>query len=189
MSDREQGDRQRTGESSGHRPLSSGDLTSSWALDEFFESLGTVMRLPPKPKDAAPESRQAAIAVGGRRARLLMTAAVGLLALVAFQGPLRHLLAREARVPAAWFGTWRTDAPRYADRAFVISEDTIRLQLGPGVLQSFPILGGRWAGEAGARNFIIQYQDASGPLELALHENPDSSLSLASLPTVSWRRE
>lgn len=189
MSDREQDDWRRTGESPEHRPLSSGDLTNSWALDEFFESLGTVMRLPPKAKDAAPESRQAAIAVGGRRARLLTTAALGLLALVALQGPLRHLLARETRVPAAWFGTWHTDAPRYADRAFVITEDTVRLQLGPGVTQSFPILGGRWAGEVGARNFIIKYQDASGILELALHENPDSSLSLASLPTVSWRRE
>jgi len=195
MADPGQNDRQRAGDelnappSANHRSLASGDLASTWALDEFFEALGPVMRLPPKQKEPRPVEKRAEVAKGGRRPGVLISAAVTLLVVAAFQAPLLRLLSRDIPVPDEFLGSWSSASPRYLDRGFAITGDTLRLQLGPGKIASYPITGVRRVGTPDSARFTIRYRDGSSAQEMGLRMDQGVGLRLVNLPTVVWRKE
>ncbi len=172
-----------------HRSLASGELDNAWELDEFFQALGPVMRLPPKDKDPGPADRRAKVDTGPRRSRTLIFAAVSLLMAAAFQAPLLRLLTRDGPVPDEFLGAWETSSPRYAQRGFAITGDSLQLHLGARGLASYPITGVRTKRTADATLYVLHYKDGSSPLELGLRMDSDSTLRLANLPSVLWRKE
>jgi hypothetical protein len=119
----------------------------------------------------------------------LISTAVVLLVVGAFQAPLLHLLSRNIPVPDEVLGTWSSASPRYADRGFAITVDTLLLQLGPGKSASYPITEVRSVGSADSARFTIRYRDGSSLLEMGLRVDEDAGLRLANLPTVVWRKD
>jgi hypothetical protein len=172
-----------------HRPLASGELANTWALPDFFEALGPVMRLPPKEKEPEPVKMRAEVAKRDRRPRVLIFAAVLLLVMAAVQAPLLRLLSRNIPVPDEVLGTWSSASQRYADRGFAITVDTLLLQLGPGKSASYPITEVRRIGSTDSARFTIRYRDGSSLLEMELRVDEDAGLQLANLPTVIWRKD
>jgi hypothetical protein len=171
-----------------HRSLASGDLDSAWELDEFFQALGPVMRLPPKEKEPKPAERRAKVPTGRRRPRVLILTAVTLLMVGAFQAPLVGLLTRDGPVPDEFLGTWETSSQRYAERGFTITSDSLRLHLGPRGVASYPITGVRAKRTADSVLYTFHYRDGSSTLEMGLRMDPDSALRLGNLPAVLWRK-
>ncbi len=172
-----------------HRSLASGDLANAMKLDEFFDGLGTVMRLSPKEEEPKPVETRAEIEKRDRRPRALISAAVVLLLIAAFQAPLLRLLSKDSPVPDEVLGTWSSASPRYADRGFAITVDSLRLQLGPGKSATYPISGVRRAGSADSARFMISYRDGPSLLEMALRADGEGRLRLANLPAVTWQRD
>lgn len=173
-----------------HRALASGELATAWELDEFFQALGPVLRLPPKEAEPKPvKEKQAAIAKSVRRRRLLIRAAATVLTIAVFQAPLLRLLTPDLPVPDEFLGAWRTSSPQYADRGFALTGDTLRLQLGPGRTASYPITGVRRLGTADSASFMIAYLDDSSPLEMGLRMDEDVGVRLVNLPGIVWHKE
>jgi len=194
MADQDRNDWQRAGDEiiappAPHRSLASGDLANPMELDEFFEALGPVMRLAPKEEEPKPVETRAEVAKRDRRPRALVAAAVLLLLGAAFQAPLLRLLSRDISVPDEVLGTWSSSSPRYADRGFAITVDTLRLQLGPGRSKSYPITGVRRASATDSARFTITYRDGPSLLEMPLRVDEEAHLHLANLPAVSWQRD
>lgn len=172
-----------------HRSLASGDLDSAWELDEFFQALGPVMGLPPKEKEPRPTQKRAKAATGVRRPRALIATAVTLLMVAAFHAPLIRLLMRNGPVPGEFLGVWRTTSPRYAERGFTITSDSLLLYLGPRGLASYPITGVRTKRTADSLLYTVHYLDGTSTLELGLRMDTDSTVRVANLPAVLWRKE
>ncbi len=194
MADPNQNDWQRAGDElsappAPHKSLASGDLASAMELDQFFQALGTVMRLAPKEEEPKPVEARAEVAKRERRPQALLVVAVLLLLAAAFQAPLLRLLSKDIPVPDEVLGSWSSASPRYADRGFAITVDTLRLQLGPGKSAAYPITGVRRAGTADSARFTISYRDGSSLLEMALRVDEEAGLRLANLPAVAWRRD
>jgi hypothetical protein len=171
-----------------YRSLASGDLKSPWQLGEFFDALGSVMRLPPKAPRPTAVEKPVAPATARRRSRLLIPVAVGLLAIAVLQRPLLRLISSDLPVPEELLGNWITDSPRYADRGFVITRDSLRLQLGPQLSATYPITRVRRAGTADSTRYTISYRQGDTEVEMGLSVDPDVGLRVANLPSVTWRR-
>lgn len=173
-----------------HRPLASGDLATSWELDEFFEALGPVMRLPPKEdtKRAEPVKATEKKPKRADRSRKLVLTAVLLLTLAAFQAPIVRAISRDRPVPDDFIGTWETTSRRYADRGFTITSDTLRLRLGLRRVAVYPISGVRITETGDSVVYAVRYKDGTATLEMDLRMDIDSTLRLANLPGVFWRK-
>jgi hypothetical protein len=183
-----QGDGQSESVTGSYRSLASGDLKNTWQLGEFFDALGSVMRLPPKAPRSAAAATPVVSARAAHRSRFLIPAAVALLAIAVLQRPLLHLLSPDVPVPEGLLGSWITDAPRYADRGFVITSDSLRLQLGPQLSATYPITRVRRAGTADSARYTISYRQGDTEVEMGLSVDPELGLRVANLPSVTWRR-
>jgi hypothetical protein len=124
-----------------------------------------------------------------RRSSRLPLITVGLLALAVAQALVADLLDSTGPVPREFVGAWSTTAIPYADRGFVITSDSLWLRLGPEVSIAYPIAGVRKSRTADAVQYTFLYGDGSALLEMGLRMNPDSTVHLASLPSVRWRKE
>lgn len=174
---------------SGHRPLASGELSTAWELGEFFEALGPVMRLPPKDDEhSAAPARSTKTAPAKRRPYMLTIVAVVVLATAAFQGPLMRALFQDTAVPDEFLGRWETTAPRYADRGFTLTRDTLLLRLGSHGRASYPVSGVRVTESGDSVLYTVHYKDGSATLEMGLRMEADSTLRLANLPGVFWKK-
>lgn len=171
-------------EPSVHRPLSSGDLASVWEMDEFFEALGPVMRLPPK-EDEPPAPIAAR---GGRQPRFLVMLAVAMMLGAAAWGLFQALVSRSERLPAELVGKWRTTSRAYAGRMFEITGDTLRLQLGADSVVSHPIVGVHSKKQDGVTWYAITYGAGADLSDIALGLDPDSTIHIVHQPAVSWRK-
>lgn len=183
-----QGDGPSESVTGGYRSLASGDLKSTWQLGEFFDALGSVMRLPPKLQHRAVAAVPVAPAATGRRSRFLIPVAAGLLAIAVLQRPLLRLLSSDVPVPEGLLGSWTTDSPRYADRGFFITSDSLRLQLGPQLSATYPITRVRRSGPADSAGYTITYRQGDTEVEMGLRVDPEAGLRIANLPAVAWRR-
>jgi hypothetical protein len=173
----------------GHRALASGELSTAWELDEFFQALGTVLRLPPK--STGPAGEHEVVPKGARSPRRpmkLVLAALGLLALAAGHEPLLRLLTHDRRVPDAFYGRWETRAEKYAGRGFIMSGDSLRLEQGAGRMAVYPIDGVLRNAVADTVWYTVRYRDGASLLEMGLRLETDSTLRLANLPSVLWSR-
>ncbi len=95
-----------------------------------------------------------------------------------------------AAPPEELVGTWDTENPRYADRAFVIGYDHVELHLGEeGGIRSHPILSIRGLQGPDAWTYEIDYGSADGERTLAVHLHQDGVLRLRNPADVVWRRK
>jgi hypothetical protein len=171
-----------------YRSLASGELSSSWELGEFFQALGPLMQLPPRGKGRKGVG-PSALGPKSPPRRGILVAAVLLLAAVMLQAPLLLMLNHEEAVREEVLGAWRTRDPRYAERGFVITRDSLCLIQGAATSSSYPVTGMRSTRAADSVVYIIHYRDGGLPLELGLHVAPDSTVLVANLPGVVWRKE
>jgi hypothetical protein len=167
-----------------HRPLSSGDLANSWGLDEFFEALGPVMRLPPK-EDEAPV---AAPSKKSRKPQFLVTLALIMLLGATGWSLIQMVMSRSERLPLAFTGKWTTANHAYADRMFEITGDTFRLQLATDSIASYPIIGVHSREQDGVRWYTIAYGTRADRSEIVLGLDPDSTMHIAHQPAIAWRK-
>ena len=124
------------------------------------------------------------------RARVTRLAVATTAAVVAFVC-VRALTREDVTLPApppAILGTWVTDDPRYAERAFVVRPDTIELYVGRGQALRHEILTIR---ESRAASFIvyeITYATTDGDTVLELLFYPDGFVRLEHPIEVRWVR-
>jgi hypothetical protein len=149
---------------------------------EFREILAA---LEPPPAGAQVEVRSSA----WRSRLLIIIAALGLVVLGLAQSPLLRLHPRDVPVPEEFLGSWATTSPRYLDRGFLITRDSLWLRLGPGESTAYPILGVRSSGPAVLKSYLFRYRDSSSTLELALRMHQDTTIHIANLPSVLWKKE
>jgi hypothetical protein len=116
-------------------------------------------------------------------------ALVGVLLLAIVRAPLGTPATPHEPVPEEFLGTWATTFARYADRGFVITSDTLWLRLGEGGSVAYPIEGVERNRNADSSLFTFNYRDGASSLQLRLRMNRDTTVHLANLPTVDWKKE
>jgi hypothetical protein len=141
------------------------------------------------PEEGAGQATAAKKQTGPRRSWLLLIALVGVLLLVIVRTPLGSPDPTYEPVPEAFLGTWTSAAERYADRGFVITSDTLWLRLGEEQSIAYPILGVNRNRNADSSLFTFHYRDGASSLQLGLRMSRDSTVHLANLPTVDWKKE
>jgi hypothetical protein len=171
---------------SGPEPQQSGDDRSAASQRELIAALDEVTRL--LPAEGAAQAQPAGNAAGSRQ-WLLLAALLGTLVLAIVHSPLGAPAPTHEPVPQQFLGTWTTTSVRYADRGFVITSDTLRLRLGEGESIAYPIVGVERNRKADSSLFTFHYRDGASSLQLGLRMNRDTSLHLANLPTVDWKKE
>ena len=161
-------------------PRVEGQLVHSREFVEFLAELGPLMRSSAEPPH---EDRRK------RRSFRLGLAAVLVLLLALARDPLWSWWSAYGPVPEELLGGWSTDSPRFADRGFVVTPDSLRLQLGADDTVGYSIVGVRRGGKADERFFTLRYYDGDQSLQMALRMERDSTVSLVNLPNVSWRKK
>ena len=157
-----------------------GQLVHSREFVEFLADLGPMMQSSAEPPK---ENRRK------RRSYRLGFAAVLVLLMVAARDPLWSWWSAYGSVPEELLGGWSTDSPRFADRGFVVTPDSLRLQLGADDTVTYSIVGVRRGGKADESLFTLRYYDGDQNLQMALKMDGDSTVSLVNLPHVSWRKK
>ena len=137
-----------------------------------------------RPADAA--SRSASSGAAGRRALLLAGGVVLLWGVIV---GIWWWNQRSIPIPPALIGTWTTADPRYADRAFGISDSSITLHVGGGTQVTHAIRRVRGRTDAGIRIFEIEYDDPDGALTVVLSwDSVEGALRLENPAELVWRR-
>ena len=128
----------------------------------------------------------------GRRRQIRLQAAlavtVGLVAVLVLRGLWEGDTSILPGPPVGILGTWVTDDPRYADRAFIISSETFELQLGDGLTSLGEIQTIRGVPMDEGWEYEINYASADGDQLFNFVVHPDGELRLRNPPDVVWRR-
>ena len=91
-------------------------------------------------------------------------------------------------LPPSLLGTWVTDHERYADRAFVISQDDLELHVGDGIVTYHTILSVREVVGADHWAYEISYSAPDGPAVMEVFLHADGILRLKNPNDVAWTR-
>ncbi len=150
--------------------------------------------LPRERRRRGPE-RRADLRRAGARFKAAVLVAVVAIAVLALEiavnrGPPGGEYTVLAAPPEELVGTWDTENPRYADRAFVIGHDHIELHLGEeGGIRSHQILSIRGVEGSDSWAYEIDYLTPEGERTLGVHLHPDGVLRLRNPPDMVWRRK
>ncbi|MDH3733714.1 MAG: hypothetical protein OEU54_09280 [Gemmatimonadota bacterium] len=94
-------------------------------------------------------------------------------------------------MPTELLGTWRTDAPHYADRGFTITPSTLTLHTGPKNSTLHPIIRTE-RDDDGDPIYTIVYGDQDQELHFSIIEGPDDGagrwVHFPNQPTIRWRK-
>jgi hypothetical protein len=156
-----------------------GHVVHSREFVELLTELGPMMRSSAEPA----EGRR-----GGRRSSSLLLVAVLVLLIAVARDPLWSWWSHYGPVPHELLGGWSTRSPRFAERGFVVTPDTLRLQLGAGKTVAYPIVGVR-RGNPDERLFTFRYRDGDQDLQMGVRMESDSTIHLVNVPDVSWGKE
>jgi hypothetical protein len=155
-----------------------GQLVHSREFVEFMAELGPMMR-----------SAEPAKGPGASRSSRLVLAAVLVLLLAVARDPLWSWWSAYGSVPRELLGGWSTSSPRFADRGFEVTPDTLRLQLGGGETVAYRIVGVHRGGNPEESVFTFRYRDEEQDLKMGLRIGRDSTVYLVNVPNVPWRKE
>ena len=162
-----------------HRPVAVGGLVHS---REFLELLAGLRPLIRQPSAPATKSRGK-----HRSSRLLIAALLVLLSALGW-GPAWSWWSAHGSTPGELVGTWTTTSARFADRGFVVTTDSLRLFLGPERSSTYQIAGVGKRSRPGWTLYTFHYRDGGSPLELKLWMGTDSTVHIANLPGVVWKK-
>jgi hypothetical protein len=168
-----------------HPAAGGGELVHSRELLDFLATLGLMMRSSEK---AAP-ARERPVPPARRRSLLPVIAAAAVLLFALVRAPLWRSWSQHGSVPEQFLGSWATTAAPYADRGFVISRDSLWLRLGHGQSAAYPIVGVRRRWSVDSALYTLHYRDGASSLELGLRMERDTTVHIANLPTVVWKKE
>jgi hypothetical protein len=183
-----------------YKSVTDGDLTKPIELDEFLNGVGLVMRLPAKEDEKAPAppvaTAAAALPKGKRRRKSLIVGActtlstilVAVIALRAWDSRYSDVL------PSTLIGSWQTDAVKYRDRAFTVSNETLQMQRGPSQsdVAAFSIKNVRVRNGQRGRNVEISYEENGVQQIFALTLEDLDGMSIVEVhnqPEIVWRRK
>jgi hypothetical protein len=90
--------------------------------------------------------------------------------------------------PPEILGTWRSPDPRYADRAIVVLQDELQLQLGEGDASVHRVRELRRTEDDDYIAYEFSYFTADGATSMELRVMPDGTARLKNPPDVVWSR-
>jgi len=126
-----------------------------------------------------------------RRTRIATVAVMVAAGLVSFQAT-RLVLAPDGDLiedpPPSILGTWTTDDPRYAGRAFVIQLDRFQVRTGPDQVQVSPISEIRRTATPEFDAYRIVYSTSEGEMVHDMRLYPDGVARLRNPADVVWTR-
>ena len=172
-----------------YRSLKDGDLANPIQLDEFLDGVGEIMRL--APKTVEPQPKESIARVAGRNwIRLLLPLAT--IVLVAFA--IQSAPGEEPSVPlpSSVLGIWSTADPRYANRRFELTRESIAFKHGDRPDdQSVHQISAVRAKQMGDSTLIrVTYLEAGGSYELSFKYSmvPEPGIRFSHQEELAWRR-
>ncbi|MBL8961755.1 MAG: hypothetical protein JNJ98_17980, partial [Gemmatimonadetes bacterium] len=164
-----------------------GDLATPMELRDFLEQVGTTMRLPARTTVSMTAVREAPVRATRRR-RPVVLPLLALLSLGAW-GAVELRPPPTATVPATLQGTWVTDDPRYAGRAFELQEAQVIVRY-PGGHENSEVRGIEVHSRRDTLAVVLRHGDAGAPQELAFAfvPSPEPHLVLRNPEAVRWYR-
>jgi hypothetical protein len=162
-----------------HRPVAVGGLVHSREFLELLAGLRPLMG-----QASAPVTKRRG---KHRSSRLLIAALLVLLSALTWR-PVWSWWSAQGSTPGELLGTWTTSSARFADRGFVITTDSLRLFRGPGRSSTYRIAGVGEKSRPGWTLYTFHYREGGSPLELKLWMGTDSTVQIANLPGVVWKK-
>lgn len=164
-----------------------GDLRNAMLVHDFMMQLGTVMRLPSKPRAPTPLVTDAIKSPPRTRWSIPVLAAG--IALAA--GAWRLKPAPRAELPRDVVGTWQTSDSRYAGRQLVLTDETI-FQTDAGGATGTPDRITSLSVDARGDTMSVAIQHESEGQVATLHlvyvKSPEEYITLRNPAGVLWRR-
>lgn len=121
-----------------------------------------------------------------RRRRFLKRAGIALVALLGLRAWVSRPPPAIDVAPPSLIGTWVTENERYADRAFVISQDDIEFHVGDGAVTYHPILSVQEVETADHWAYQISYASPDGVAVLEVFLHADGILRMKNPNYVVW---
>ena len=91
--------------------------------------------------------------------------------------------------PPELVGTWNTEAPDYADRAFTITDSTVTLHQGEGRSETHRIRAVRQETRSGWTDYALEYEKAGSRLTFGFQYFEPGEVRLRNLEHMVWRRK
>lgn len=112
---------------------------------------------------------------------------LGLLGLLVMPGIVNR---GDSTAPPELLGTWTTDAPRYADRAFTVGAETLTMHQGEEQVAVYPIRSVREkTGPQGTR-YDLEYGESKAPATFSVlyTRDEEATLRFPHQREMEWRR-
>lgn len=90
--------------------------------------------------------------------------------------------------PADIKGRWTTDDARYGDRAFLIEDDMLHIEVGSDSVLSYRTVHLQRFPEADFDRYVLTYHTREGEATQEFRRLPDGTLRLKNPPDVVWSR-
>lgn len=98
------------------------------------------------------------------------------------------MMARHPNLPPEMLGHWQTGAVGFADRAMILSPDSVAIVAGKEFpIQRYPIRVNRTQQHGNRQQYDMEYLTADGPLRLSILVDSDG-LRLTNRADVLWTR-
>ena len=91
--------------------------------------------------------------------------------------------------PAEVLGTWTTEAPEYADRAFTITDSTLTLYQGEGRSVTGQIVSARREARTGWTEVALEYEQSGSRMTFSFQYFQSGEIRLANQEHMVWRRK
>lgn len=183
-----------------YRSVTDGDLREPMELDEFLTGVGVVMRLPPKQPEMeapAPEAPAAPATPRAKRQRkTLIVAVCSTISALIIMGMAVQTWdnSYSDTIPPTLVGSWHTDAAKYKDRGFTITNEALTMQRGPNpsdaVTMPIKKVTARTA-QRGRRVEVSYEENGVTQIMTFILEDLDgmSIVSVLNQPDIVWKRK
>ncbi|MBK6779336.1 MAG: hypothetical protein IPI38_00600 [Gemmatimonadetes bacterium] len=179
----------------GYRSIADGELATPWSLGEYFGSLNTVMRLPPKMRKRVEAiEKRTGIKLPDIQLPKGVVAAAFLLAIGVFVvRPLMGTLggAEEAPNLVSAYGVWEAGTGKYAGRMFELGERSIAFRTSSESPDYtwHKITDVRYRAVTDSTLFTVTYEESGKPAEFAfwyVNQAGKTVIRLQHTPEVTW---
>ena len=182
---------------SGYRSIADGELASAWSLKDYFGSLNTVMRLPPKMRKRveAIEKKTGIKLPDIKLPKGVVALAFGLATFVLVVRPLMAAMGSASAPPTltSAYGVWEARTGKYAGRMFELGEHSIAFRTS----SQSPDYTWHKITEMRAKTpgsdstlFVVSYDEDGKTADFSFWyiTAPEVAIRLEHTPDVTWRK-